>query len=119
MSSSLSQIDLLSRLLDAAATRQQIVGRNIANVNTPGYRRLSVEFETELQKQLSNPNPSAVNEIPIRITEAPGLSQRADGNTVDINRELGELSKNSMLFQMYSELLASRMGMLRSAITGR
>jgi flagellar basal-body rod protein FlgB len=44
---------------------------------------------------------------------------RADGNTVDIDVEMGQLTKNALLYQAASTILASRLGTLRSAISGR
>lgn len=55
MTSLNSQFDLLGRLVEATEVRQRAISNNIANVNTPNYRRIDVEFEEQLAKELSSP----------------------------------------------------------------
>ena len=53
------------------------------------------------------------------IREAGGAAVRADGNNVDIDREMGALNRNALIYQTYAQVLASRLATMRSAITGR
>jgi len=110
-------IDLLAQVLDASALRHRVIAQNVANVNTPGYKRLELAFEGELAKALRAPagDTAAVRPTVIQ-TDAP---ERVDGNTVDIDREMSEVAKNGLLYQAMSQILASRLGSLRSAISGR
>ncbi len=110
------QVDLLSGLLRQAELRHQVVSQNIANVNTPGYQALDITFEQSLAQLASRDSNTSVEG---RIGEATGLKMRQDGNNVDIDRELGNLTKNALHFDTYTQLLATKMGMMRSAITGR
>ena len=110
-------IDVLRRVMDAAALRHQVISQNVANVNTPGYRRLAVEFEDELAKVLGASGGSAGSVAPKVVVE--DRAERVDGNTVDLDREMGDLNKNTLLFQAASQLVASRIASMRSAITGR
>ncbi|MEZ6064728.1 MAG: flagellar basal body rod protein FlgB [Planctomycetaceae bacterium] len=110
------QSELLTRLLDATATRHAVVSQNIANVNTPHYKRLDVDFEATLASTLrSGANPTSAAGEPV-IHEERGLPTRRDGNNVDIDRELGELGKNSLLHQTYTELLSTDFDAMRRAI---
>jgi flagellar basal-body rod protein FlgB len=112
-----TRTDLLARVLDTAATRHKVIAHNVANVNTPGYERLEVTFEDELAKVLAGGgDPSSVKPAVVVDDSAPA---RADGNTVDIDVEMGQLTKNALLYQAASTILTSRLGTLRSAITGR
>ena len=113
------QFELLSRLIDTSATRQKVIGGNIANVNTPGYQRQGVSFESELTNLLDAGKVDEVADLKAEIVTTPGLKAREDGNTVDIDMEMGALSKNSILFETYSQLMATKVGMMRSAISGR
>jgi hypothetical protein len=61
---------------------------NLANVNTPGYRRLDVEFEQALIEELASDPASRTRPLEARIVEEAGLSLRADGNNVDIDQEI-------------------------------
>ena len=49
-----SQFDLLGRLIDATEVRHRAISNNLANVNTPNYRRMDVEFEEQLTRELSS-----------------------------------------------------------------
>lgn len=108
-------IDVLSRVLDTASLRHRVIAQNVANVNTPGYHRLEVTFEDELAKELHTPGGTAAK---AKVVEGDG-PERVDGNTVDIDREMGDLTKNGLLYQAATQILASRMASLRSAISGR
>lgn len=103
--------------MDAAALRQKVIAQNVANVNTPGYRRLAVEFEDEMAKALGTPGgaPGAVSGTVV-VADA---AERVDGNTVDLDREMGDLTKNGLLYQAAAQIAASRMASLRSAVSGR
>lgn len=114
-----SQLDLLTRLLDASEMRQKVIGQNIANVNTPGYRRLEVNFEQALAAEISRKN-SAVSgpQATPQMAYTKGLGARADGNNVDIDMEIGQMNKNALLQQVYLQVMGSEMNMMRRAIDG-
>lgn len=109
-------IDLLQRVLDTSSLRHRVIAQNVANVNTPGYKRLEVRFEDELTKAIQRGGDVADVRAMIEETDAPA---RVDGNTVDIDREMNELGKNSLLYQAASQIIASRVSAMRAAITGR
>jgi flagellar basal-body rod protein FlgB len=111
------RMELLHQVLTVASLRQRVIAQNIANVNTPGYRRMEVEFEADLARALSNPqaNPASV-QPKVVIADGP---ERVDGNTVDIDREMGDLSKNALLYEAAAQILASRIASQRAAIAGR
>ena len=116
-----SQFDLLGRLIDATEVRHRAISNNIANVNTPNYRRMDVEFEQQLARELSRPenaNGSSMITAKPEMVVSPGLTARADGNNVDIDREIGQLNKNAMLQQTYVELLSTYLEQMRLAIQG-
>ena len=117
MSVTPSQFHLISKLMDASAIRQRVVGQNIANVNTPGYTAREVDFESQLAEQLrAGSEPGDV--VPqIRLSE--GAAVRSDGNNVDIDHEIGQLNKNGMLYHTYVQVLTTKISQMRSAITGR
>ena len=118
MTGNSSQIGILSALLRQAEIRHQVISNNIANVNTPGYQSLEVSFTDALREMIEEGtvNPETMEGT---ISQTPGLAIRQDGNNVDIDRELGHLTKNTMHYETYSQILASKMAMLRSAITGQ
>jgi flagellar basal-body rod protein FlgB len=119
MSLTIPQADLLSRLLDVAQFRHGVIAQNLANVNTPGYRQLEVSFEDTFARVLGKQGEAGALRVTPRLVEGHGNVARQDGNTVDLDKELGSLNKNSLQFSMATQMLISRIAMMRSAITGR
>jgi flagellar basal-body rod protein FlgB len=119
MSITTGKIELLSRLLDVAAMRQDVVAQNVANVNTPGYAIMEVNFEDKLREALSSSDwrerLSSVNPEVITTDKA---AERADGNNVDVDLEMARLQKNGLYFQAYTQMLANELAQFRSAISG-
>jgi flagellar basal-body rod protein FlgB len=110
--------DFLAHLLDAASLRHQVVAQNMANVNTPGYHALDVSFEEAFKRSLAQGGETAAAGVSGKVVERKGGAERADGNNVDIDAELGRLQKNALLYNAYSQILASRIASMRSAISG-
>jgi len=110
------QVQLLTRLLDVAALRHDVIAQNVANVNTPGFQTLEVSFESALSEALAGTS----NEPPVaKVVPGAGGVERADGNNVDIDLELVRLQKNSLYFKIYTQLLTTELAQYRSAISGR
>jgi flagellar basal-body rod protein FlgB len=106
----------LSKLVDATVQRQRVLANNLANVDTPGFIRQDLPFEENLAEamrrgDLSNFSP--------KITTDKTTPPRADGNNVQIERELAELNKNMLMHQMAIQIMQTKMTMQRSAVTGR
>jgi flagellar basal-body rod protein FlgB len=116
MSPASAPTELLSQLMDAAELRHRVLSQNIANVNTPGYKRLDVTFEELLQSQLGRGGAGEVAHITPIVAEEQGLTPRPDGNNVDIDRELGQLNKNSLMYETYSQVLAAYFDSMRRAM---
>lgn len=112
----------LSKTLDAAASRQKTIANNIANVETPGYKRSYISFEDELRKIMNDKTGherrKALKELaPVRRTDI--LSQsRPDGNNVNIDAEIADLAKNSIRYKATTTIMQVKGSMLRSAING-
>ena len=97
-------VDVLKTAADASWLREDVLTNNIANVDTPNYKRQDVEFTTYLKSALEQSGTQAstltqkVNEanlsgIPPRTyTENTTLSYRMDGNNVDLSTENAELA---------------------------
>jgi flagellar basal-body rod protein FlgB len=111
--------ELLRSLIEATDLRHKVVAQNVANVNTPGYHRLDVTFEDQLQKQLSRGSGGRPETVKPKVIEAQGGTVRADGNNVDIDEEMGNLSKIALLHNLLTQIQGSRTAQMRSAISGR
>lgn len=111
----------LSKTLDAASARQRTIANNIANVETPGYKRRYVQFEEQLQAALQEKGNEKVrralsNLAPTEQTDAitPG---RPDGNNVNIDAEIANLAKVGLKHRAATVLLEGKIAMLRAAIS--
>ena len=112
-----SQFQLISNALRSAEQNHRVVSQNIANVNTPGYQTQQLSFDDFMDRiQSGEAEQQTIGDLPVELVE--GLVERVDGNNVDIDQQLGELKKNSLMFQTYSQLLAAKMATLRKAMSG-
>ena len=117
-------IDLLKKGLDASWLRNKVIANNIANVDTPGFKASSVEFESEFKRALEsgislgrNKGVSLDNVTP-KIVQNSDASLREDGNNVDIDHENIELAKNSILYNELVVQVSGEFKRLGSAIKG-
>lgn len=120
---SLFHDDLTGRLvkgLDAAALRQQVTAHNLANLNTPNFKRSDVSFEDELlrARQQSGlplarthdkhfplpPHP----EVSASVKTDTTTTRRIDGNNVDLEREMLNLVSNQLRYNAYVQRLNGR-----------
>ncbi|MEQ9408623.1 MAG: flagellar basal body rod protein FlgB [Fuerstiella sp.] len=113
-----NQFDLLTRLVAASEQRQQVISHNIANVNTPNYRRLELDFETALAEEIRRGGTGQGSSATPAVRQTPGLPARADGNNVDIDKEIGQLNKNALLQQVYLQLMSTDLNQMRRAMDG-
>jgi flagellar basal-body rod protein FlgB len=106
------------QLLDVAALRHEALAANLANIETPGYKRvdLSQDFTRDFASYLRGGGVAPKAKI-AEDTEA--TSTRKDGNTVELDRELLALGKNSAEFDVLTEFVSGSIKQLRLAITGR
>lgn len=113
---------ILAKVLDGAAARQRALANNIANAETPGYRRQDVDFATQLREVISRPvrDPQAiiraVDAVETAISEDVTAPARLDGNSVNIEREMVELARNSLQYETSAQMLMMKLRGLKYAI---
>ena len=110
------------RLLDVTALRQEAIASNIANVETPNYKRLDVApaFVNELRQAIASKDPARLaTSQPQLATDGSAVARRKDGNTVDLESELMRMNQNFLEHQLEAQLISGNMLKLRLAITGR
>ncbi|MCE5314770.1 MAG: flagellar basal body rod protein FlgB [Armatimonadota bacterium] len=113
---------VLSKTLDAAAARQKAIANNIANVETPGYKRSYVNFETELKRIIETKSGHKLRQgvrdlEPVRQTDV--ISEcKPDGNNVNIDAEIADLAKTQGQHRAATTLLENKISLLRTAING-
>jgi len=121
---------LLTRALDALAFRQRITAHNLANVNTPGYKRATLPFEAWLRQAYAEASPGlslarthSGHLLPKRREQTQpsvvidrSTSLRNDGNNVDIERESAQLVQDALTYQALIAQVNRRLAALRSVI---
>jgi flagellar basal-body rod protein FlgB len=105
----------LERALSGSALRQEAIASNIANVNTPGYRRQDVDFQSALRAAW-NTDPSTVERVTPAVGTDPGAQVRQDGSSVDIDVEAAAQAKNGLEYEAVAQVMKTRIAILRSAM---
>ncbi len=128
-------VDLLSNAIAGASDEQSQIANNIANVNTPNFRRSDVSFKEALAESLGTPAPAdtlglktdSSRQFSLNDGKPPmpfdpkahvdtGTQMRVDKSNVDIDQEMARLSVNSGYEQDMAQLLTSQYKRLREAI---
>ncbi|MFZ5966599.1 MAG: flagellar basal body rod protein FlgB [Bacillota bacterium] len=127
---SFSHLKALEKTLDAAWLRNEAVSNNIANVNTPNYKRSDVEFEKMLKSSMSAYTiqgsvthekhmpigVGTIDQIEPTVTTDFSTKYRKDGNNVNIDVEMAELAKNTIRYNMLTQRLSGELRKLKMVI---
>ena len=122
----------LERVLDVSSQRASLVASNVANVDTPGYKARTFDFDAALASCGERPagmrpvrtDPRHIGQ-PVQGKTAgfaaqetdDAASERYDGNTVDIEREMADLLEAELMFAASSRLIAHKIAMLKMSIS--
>lgn len=120
---------LLYEQLSFRSEKQKIISSNIANIDTPDYKTKELVFENELEKVNKNDLKMRVTNaghIPFDaskpmlntpiIREVQGLVEQNDGNNVNLDSQMGEMSKNQMIFNAIQQSIKADSRLLRSVL---
>ncbi|MEB2309445.1 MAG: flagellar basal body rod protein FlgB [Candidatus Brocadiaceae bacterium] len=110
-------INLLEKMLDVSAIKHKVIANNIANVNTPGYKKMEVSFSDQLEKVIKDTSVDKFDALqPKIVITGKDESVRNDGNNVDMDKEISALMKNTLSYSVFSQLFAKKMELVKSAI---
>ena len=128
---------LLERALDAESVRRKVISNNVANVDTPHFKRSEVNFESELKRAIDQNRELAENDYPGAVTDEKHIpfiqmrdvkgvgsrinldystSLRNDGNNVDIEKEMVDAAKNLMRYNAFITSLNQNFKVLKMAM---
>lgn len=110
------------KMLDATVLRHEAIASNLANVETPGYKRIDVaqDFSADLQQAVQSQDGARIAAVqPKLIIDSTATSANRDGNTVQLENELLQLNQNTMAHSLETQLITGTLLKLRLAITGR
>ena len=134
---STEMMDLVQRSLDAAAVSHKVISNNLANVDTPGFKRSDVQFSDKLKRAMearrNAPQHLAaartdsrhvefeagadIDSIQPEVVTDVTSSLRNDGNNVDIDREVSLLAQNTVWYQTLAQITQMQFSSLRTAIS--
>jgi len=131
LNSIFNHISVLKKGLDASWTKHEVIANNIANNDTPGFKSSRVDFESIFKEALSDDGfvGKKTNEKHIDIGKSADLdnlnpiitkntetSMRLDGNNVDINYEMTELTKNILFYNTLTQKINNEFSRLKKVI---
>ena len=130
-----STMDYLSRGLSAANLRQSVISNNIANVNTPNFKKSDVIFEDLLAKELYGdtsgrlapvrthdnhlPIATGPNAVEAKVELQGTTTMRVDKNNVDIDVEMANLAKNQVYYNSMAKEIGSYITRIKSSISSK
>jgi flagellar basal-body rod protein FlgB len=103
----------LETAIRGSSMRQTTLASNVANANTPGYRRQDVDFHGALRAAMSSGD---VEHVAFAATTDGSAPMQADGNAVDIDVENANLAKNGLEYEALVSVAAARIAILKSAM---
>jgi flagellar basal-body rod protein FlgB len=116
--------DALNLALGAAGKRHEVLSNNIANVNTPGYKRQDVSFEASLAEALDGADgrsrgvgSNALDGVEHSVVTNSSTSMRLDGNNVDIDHEMAQLAENNVRYNALVQLASKKLSAMRYVIS--
>lgn len=125
-SNAFSYINVLDKAADVSWTRETLITNNLANVNTPNYKRKDIDFKSALKSELGKSQYTSLDERianadlsrlnPAVYTDCSNYSYRLDGNNVDIDTEEVELASEQIKYQALTRSITSEFERLRTVI---
>ena len=126
-------ISLLERSLNLRSLQHRVLASNIANMDTPNYKAVELAVAEEMSKKQGSAsgiqlvqtqhghlplkhNPS--DRIKLKTARPPEFSLRGDGNTVDLDRTMGRLAENTLLYKTAAQIISQKFSGLKKAIRG-
>lgn len=117
-------INVLEKATDASWTRNSVISNNIANVDTPGYKRKDIQFEQYLLNAVNGGSSLDDNIAKVNLDTLTGttytdygmLDYRLDGNNVDIDTENVELAKNQIKYYTMLDSISQEFTRLKSVM---
>ncbi len=109
--------NIMEKALNASLVRNDTISQNIANVDTPNYKRKDVAFEQYFADSLNKANMASEDDIqPTIIEDNSDNKMRIDGNNVDIDSEMSYLAKNTIKYNALVQLINSNFSKIKNVI---
>lgn len=126
-------LSIIEKSLNLRSRRHHVLAANIANIDTPNYKAFDLVVEEEFKKSRPGSNTiklvrtqashlpvnkTPMDRITLTQTDKPEFSLRADGNTVDLDKTMGNLAENTLLFKTAAQIISKKFQALKEVIKG-
>ena len=121
-------VNVMEKALNGLSSRQRAIGENIANVDTPRYKRMEVEYERQLRRAVKaeaqtddlplatssarhlslGPNAPAVDDVHASLTQVTDEVFRVDGNNVDVDAEMAKLAETNIRYNAMATMARNK-----------
>jgi flagellar basal-body rod protein FlgB len=108
----------LERAISGASMRQGVLANNLANAETPGFRRSDIDFHGALSQAMRSGEAEALDSAQFTPKQDP-QTLRADGNGVDIDTESANMAKNGLEYEALVSVARARIDIIESAMGAR
>jgi flagellar basal-body rod protein FlgB len=105
----------LERAISGASMRQSVLANNLANAETPGFRRMDVDFHSTLAQAMSSGESTTIEAAQF-TPQQDQQTMRADGNGVDIDTESAAMAKNGLEYEALLSVAKARIQIFQSAM---
>lgn len=109
-------LNLLESGMRAEGLRQQAIANNIANINTEGFRRSDTNFEEILNKAIEKQDEIDPKQLELEFVQPENTPVNEFNNDVSLDKEAGEMIKNSVLHRTYMLVLKKKYQQMESAM---
>jgi flagellar basal-body rod protein FlgB len=109
-------LDLLEAGIRAENLRQKAIASNVANLETPGYRRVDAKFEELLEKALGSTGEVDFSDIEPVLHQPKETAVKSNGNDVNLEAEVGEMVKNTLRHKAYIRVLNKKYRQIELAL---
>lgn len=118
-------INVLNKAADASWTRNEVISNNIANIDTPNYKRKDVQFESYLMTALAGGDSldKTIGEVDLSTltsttyTDSANYSYRMDGNNVDVDTENSNLAQNQIRYYTLLDSMTQEFSRIKTALS--
>jgi flagellar basal-body rod protein FlgB len=126
-------ISLLEKSLNLRSLQHRVLSSNIANMDTPNYKAVELAVAEEMSGNQGSDSPiqlvqtqhghlplkqDQANHAKIKMARPPEFSLRGDGNTVDLDRTMGKMAENTLLYKTAAQILSQKFSGLKNVIRG-
>lgn len=122
-------LNVLQKGLEASSMRQQVLANNVSNIDTPGFKRSDVDFQTVLGTVLGDKSGALSMKLTdqkhiLGITNVGGsgivteqsTTLRSDGNNIDVDTEMTNVAENGLYYNSLTSAISSQLGLLRMVL---